>query len=110
MVGSGRLETPYLEGRVIRRKCEEYLARTISGEPWLSVLIKPESLPISYPASPPLKGVCFNLPSPIRAFAPQRSIFLLRREIARSIVAIPRCPRRADIGERQREDDRRSSR
>lgn len=50
MVGSGRLETPYLEDRVIRRKCEEYLARTISGEPWLSVLIKPESLPISYPA------------------------------------------------------------
>lgn len=50
MVGSGRLpETPYLEGRVIRRKCEEYLARTISL-PWLSVLIKPEPLPISYPA------------------------------------------------------------
>lgn len=59
--------------------------RGISGADYLSALAKrPNKTRTAadlLSRSPPLKGVCFNLLSPIRAFAPQRSIFLLRREI-----------------------------
>lgn len=110
MVGSGRsLETPYLEDRVIRRKCgEEYLARTISGgRARLSVLIKPElpALPISLIplAAPPLKGVRFNLLSPIPSNLLRPAVNFL---VAPDWISRDRLSCSRDQISRQREDDR----